>query len=311
MMNPENQITAEKVLSPETGEEQMDLNTGIYARTSTTGQEFGYSIDGQVQKCRSYCESMGWEVKFVFVDESESGRNTDREGLQRLMRVAEQGLIDIVVFWRLDRFCRSLVDLTRIQERLEENDVALQSATEYLDTVSAVGKFNFRNLASAAELESDLISQRVQLGMQGLAQENRWPNSDPPMGYNLDEDQRLVIDEREASLVRRIFRWYLRLRSMPEVAGMLNEEGYRTKAGEEWCTQSVQKVLSNKIYSGEYSVAGHQEYVEAFQIVSEAMFDAVAETRFRFKGMEMDRDRKAAKADRVLDAFEQFGGDEQ
>lgn len=284
-----------------------ELVAAIYARTSSPSQRFGYSIDEQVRRCWKQCERAGWEVKYVFSDEAESGRNTDRPKFQTMLEKAESGETDVVVFWKLDRFCRSLVDLVKIEERLNEWGVALQSVTEYIDTTSAVGRFNFRNLASAAELETDLTSQRVQMGMFGMAQDGKWPNDTPPLGYDKDADGTLSVCVAEKETVERICRLYLQEKSMPQVAFLLNESGIKTKQGKDWCRQSVRKVLSNELYIGIYQVAGFEKYIEEYQIISDELFEAVTETRYRFKNksQKMDPSRKKSKAQRICSQYQQ------
>jgi len=277
----------------------------IYARTSVSKAGFHYSLEEQVSRCWNQCQQQGWEVVFVFTDEAESGTDTDRSGFQKMLASAEKKCFDVVVFWKLDRFCRSLVDLVKTEEKLNEHGIALQSVTEYIDTASPVGRFNFRNLASAAELESDLTSQRVQIGMHGMAKENRWPNNQPPLGYDITEDQRLKINDKEAQLVRRIFRMYLKERSMPSVAHQLNQEQIATKEDNEWSRWAVKQVLSNEIYRGQYQLAGYEELVEEYRILTDELFEAVTQTRYRFKHEKgnMDKDRKASKADKILQEF--------
>lgn len=287
-----------------------EVHAAVYARTSSSSQRFGYSIDEQVHQCWQHVEDVGWTVTHVFTDEAESGRDTERPQFQKMLQMAEAGVIDVVTFWKLDRFCRSLVDLVNIEEQLNDWDVALQSVTEYIDTTSPVGRFNFRNLASAAELESDLTSQRAKMGMHGLARDHKWPNERPPLGYDKVDDGRLEVNEKEAALVRRIFRLYLKERSMPQVAHVLNEEGVRTKTGEEWCRQSIKQVLANELYVGEYRVAGFEDTVEEYRLMPDDLFKAVTGTRFRFqheKGR-MDKDRKASKATRIFNHYRDVRG---
>lgn len=277
----------------------------IYARTSQSKPEFHYSISEQVSRCWDRCQQQGWDVVFVFTDESQTGKNTDRSGFQEMLAKAEQGCFDVVVFWKLDRFCRSLTDLVKTEEKLNDWDVALQSVTEYIDTASPVGRFNFRNLASAAELESDLTSQRVRIGMRGMAKKNRWPNSQPPLGYDLVEDQTLEINEEEAQLVRQIFRMYLEYRSMPKIAHELNERGITTKQGGEWSRWSVKKLLANELYRGQYQLGEYEEFVADYRIVSDELYEAVTDTRYRFRHEKdsIDDDRKQSKAEKVLTEF--------
>ena len=277
----------------------------IYARTSVKKPDNHYSIDEQVRRCWKQCKKQNWDVVFVFTDEAESGRNTERPAFQEMLEKAGQGCFDVVVFWKLDRFCRSVVDLVKTEEKLNQCDVALQSVTEYIDTASPVGRFTFRNLASAAELESDLTSQRVQMGMHAMAREHRWPNDHPPIGYELDTDQTLIVIEQEAELVRKIFNDYIEARSMPQVAHNLNKGDITTKQGEDWSRWSVRKVLANDLYCGQYQLGDYEAYVDDYRIVSDELFEAVAETRYRFKHSKgtMDGDRKQAKVEKILGEF--------
>lgn len=291
---------------------EEDLRAAIYARTSSNSQRFGYSIDEQVRRCWSTCEEANWEVKFVFTDEAESGRNTERPQFQSMLTRAREGLIDVVVFWKLDRFCRSLVDLVRTEDELEMLGVGLHSVTEFLDTTNPVGRFNFRNLASAAELESDLTSQRVKMGMYGLARDRKWPNDQPPLGYEKKKDGTLRISETEAELVRSIFNLYRQEQSMPQVAYLLNKRGETTKRGVAWCRQSVGKVLRNQLYTGQYRIAEFEATVERYRILNDEVFEEVTKIRHRFKqrNIEMDQSRKQSKVDRIVDHYKSYHGEE-
>ena len=289
-----------------------DAKVAIYARTSSSTQRFGYSIDQQVTRCWEQCEAAGWNVRYVFTDEAESGRDTERPKFQTMLDRARQGHIDVVMFWKLDRFCRSLADLVRTEEQLNQWGVALQSVTEYIDTTTPVGRFNFRNLASAAELESDLTSSRAKMGMYGLAQSHKWPNDHPPLGYDKAADETLRVNEDEAALVRRIFRLYLKERSMPQVAFLLNEEGLQTKKATEWSRQAIRRILKNDLYVGTYQLAGYEEHVESYRIISDDLFTTVTDVRYRFKhsGDQMDDQRKSSKAERILSEYKRArGGD--
>jgi site-specific DNA recombinase len=283
----------------------------IYARTSESKPDFHYSIKEQVSRCWERCEQQGWEVRFVFTDDGESGKNTDRPEFQDMLDSVTAEMFDVVVFWKLDRFCRSLTDLVKTEEKLDEHGVALHSVTEFIDTSSPVGRFNFRNLASAAELESDLTSQRVQIGMHGMAKEHRWPNDQPPYGYELTEDRRLEIVDSEAAIVKNIYRRYLKDRSMNEVASWLNQE-YSSKKDGEWCRSSVRKILTNEIYQGQYQLGEYEDYVKEYQIVSDELYEKAKETRYRFKQSKtpMDSDLKEAKAKKVLSRFKRDRAEE-
>jgi len=210
------------------------LRAAVYARTSSTSRAHGYSLDEQVKRAVDRCQSLGWEVAFVYRDEAESGKDTDRPMFQTMLDAAKKRAFDVVVFWKLDRFSRSLMHAVQLEAELREYDVYLYSVTEQIDTTSATGRFNFRNLASAAEFERDMIKQRTRIGLNGLAEERKWPNDNPPLGYSLTDENRLEIEEEESNLVTDIFEMYIEERSMPDVASKLNQRGDRTSEGGEW-----------------------------------------------------------------------------
>ena len=287
---------------------EHDLRAAIYARTSSPSRAYGYSLDRQVEACIQRCKARGWSVEYIFRDENESGADQDRPMFQEMMTKGENEEIDVVVFWKLDRFSRSLIHAVELEERFRELDIALHSVTEQLDTTTATGRFNFRNLANAAEFEREMIVQRTQMSMHALATQHKWPNDTPPLGYGLDEDGRLQMDVKEAVLVRSIFSMYTEHKSMPTVAQRLNDEDCVTKEGNDWTARAVGDILRNEIYTGQYSVADVNEYVPEYQIISEDLFDTVRDIRYRFQRGEgarppMEEERKAANVEEVIEQY--------
>ncbi|MBS7646710.1 MAG: recombinase family protein [Candidatus Bathyarchaeia archaeon] len=281
------------------------LFAAIYARTSSANQKCNYSIEGQVAQCWDYCRRRNWIVRYVFIDECQSGGTVERPKFQLMLEKAEKGEIDVIVFWKLDRFCRSLVDLVNIERMLRSWGVGLCSVTEFIDTTTPVGRFNFRNIASVAELERELIGERARLGLHALARELKWPNPHPPLGYDKAEDGRLVVNAEEAELVRRIFKMYLEEESMAQVAYRLNAEGVKTKRGGEWTARTVRDILTNGLYVGNYRVAGINQHVAEYAIIDKDLFDRAQHVRLRFRRGEgkrppMPPDRKAAKVERFI-----------
>jgi site-specific DNA recombinase len=289
-----------------------DTRAGIYARTSSTSQRFGYSIDEQVRQCLQRCLRLGWDVPYVFRDEAESGKNTERPMFQTMMDKAEASRFDVLVFWKLDRFSRSLMHAVQLEAQLREEGVALHSVTEQIDTTTSTGRFNFRNIASAAEFERDMIKDRSQMGLKALALEHRWPNDHPPLGYLKADDGTLLIDEDEAELVERIFREYIEVRSMPQLAHDLNQEGVPTKRGNEWTPKSISDVLKNELYVGHYAVSDVEEYVERYQIVDNELFESAEEVRKRFRSASeseqprMPKNRKRNEVEQVVQQYKTY-----
>lgn len=273
-------------LSKQSASAEGISRAAVYARTSSQNQRFGYSLSEQVRQCLKKCRRVGWEVTHLCRDEAESGKDTNRPMFQTMMRRAKEERFDVVVFWKLDRFSRSLLHAVQLEAELREYGVALYSVTEHIDTTTSAGRFNFRNIASAAEFERDMIQERTQMGLQALAAERKWPNDSPPLGYQRQSDGTLEVVPREAELVQYIFEKYLDIRSMPEVACRLNEADYSTKKGNGWTTKAVGDVLRNELYRGRYSIATVNEYVEEYRIIPETLFEKVTEVRHRFQQSE-------------------------
>jgi len=271
------------------GSDDRSLRAAIYARTSSTTRKQGYSLDAQVNRSLDHCDTLGWEVTFVYRDEAISGADTDRPMFQQMVEMAKQGGFDVIVFWKLDRFSRSLMHAVQLEEELRAFDVYLYSVTEQIDTTSATGRFNFRNLASAAEFERDMIKQRTQLGMQTVAENHQWPNKNPPLGYNLTEDNQLATDNTERQLVERIFESYIEVKSMPAVASRLNEDGIETQTGDSWTPRAVGDILRNEIYRGWYELSDIAEHVSEYQIIDDETFQQVTDIRHRFQGDSAER----------------------
>jgi len=263
--------------------EDKVLRAAVYARTSSNSQKHGYSLDEQVKRAVNRCESLGWKIRFVYRDECESGKDTDRPMFQKMLGAAKKRAFDVIVFWRLDRFSRSLMHAVQLEQELREHDVYLYSVTEQIDTTSATGRFNFRNLASAAEFERDMIKQRTRMGINAMAEDLKWPNDNPPTGYTLSDENRLVIDQEESNLVEEIFEMYIEERSMPDVATRLNDRGDRTAEGGEWTPRAVGDILRNDIYRGIYELGEVRKHVPEYQIIEDETFERVTEIRMRFQ----------------------------
>lgn len=292
-------------------EKTDQLQAAVYARTSSKNQEYGYSLDAQMRQSVDRCESLGWEVRFVYRDGAESGKDTDRPMFQKMLSAAEQQVFDVIVFWKLDRFSRSLMHAVQLESELREHNVSLYSVTEQIDTTSATGRFNFRNIASAAEFERDMIRQRTKMGLNALAVERKWPNDSAPLGYELDPEGRLSIVEHEENLVIDIFELYIKEQSMPEVARILNKREQRTQSGGEWSPRAVGDILRNEIYKGQYDVADISEHVPEYQIIDDSTFEQVTSLRHRFQRDQaskksMSDPRKERAIDRVRQMYRRY-----
>lgn len=291
-----------------------DLTAAIYVRTSSVKQQHGFSLDEQIRQCWSRCEELNWTVSHVYRDEAVSGKDVDREMFQEMLSGAENGWFDVILVWKLDRFSRSLMHAVQLERQLRDWGVGLHSITEQIDTTTPTGRFNFRSISSASELERDLIRQRSQAGMRGLAAERKWPNNNPPLGYQVQKDKTLSPVPEEADLVREIFRRYIDLKSMPELAEELQTRSSIADRGRQWTRYAVSKILKNKLYIGQYQVADVDAYVEDYQLIENDLFERASDVRNRFQRENeaarpnMDRKRKKRYSESVTKQYAEFLG---
>lgn len=232
----------------------------IYARVSTNEQaEEGYSIDEQVRLLRDWCKSHGYEVYKEYVDRGISGKSIKgRPALRQLLADAKQKCFDIVVVWKMNRLARNILDLLKIVDLLEKSNISFRSYTENYETETSSGKFQFHVMAAFAEFERANIAENVKMGMLARAKEGSW-NGGQVLGYDTIEDTtkngkrkttRLVVNEKEAQTVRRIFQLYVEGNGYKSIANTINKEGHRTKKNNFFSINAVKTILTNPIYIG-------------------------------------------------------------
>jgi DNA invertase Pin-like site-specific DNA recombinase len=145
-------------------ETRKNLRAAIYSRISTQEQidrtEYD-SMQSHMDRCKHYILAQeDWNLIKVYEDPDESGYKWERPMLQEMLHDVKNQRVDVVVCYKLDRISRSVKDFHRILEILEENDVALVSVTQGLDTSTAAGKLLRNILIDFAQFERDMTSER-------------------------------------------------------------------------------------------------------------------------------------------------------
>jgi len=139
----------------------------IYARVSTTDQ----STDSQLLDLRRYVSDGDWNIFKEYVDEGISGTKDSRPALDDLMNDAKKRRFDVVLVWRFDRFARSTQHLMGALDDFQNLGIDFISYQENIDTSSSLGKAIFTIISAVAQLERDIISERVKAGLR-RAKEN-------------------------------------------------------------------------------------------------------------------------------------------
>jgi DNA invertase Pin-like site-specific DNA recombinase len=148
-------------------QECSDLTTvhaAIYARVSTLNGSQDPSM--QTRELEEYCQRRGWQIHDIYVDNGVSGKKDSRPQLNRMMQDAHERRFSVVVVWRFDRFARSVSHLLRALETFNALGVQFVSLSEQVDTSTPAGKMVFTVLGAVAELERNLIVERVRAGLR-------------------------------------------------------------------------------------------------------------------------------------------------
>jgi len=138
------------------------MRAAIYARVSTTDQTNAL----QIAELRRYAQARRWKVVEIYQDTA-TGATTARPGLTAVLEAARARAIDVILVWKLDRFGRSTVNLLNNLRELEAAGVRFIATTQGIDTDTAnpVSRFLISILSAAAELERELIGERVRAGI--------------------------------------------------------------------------------------------------------------------------------------------------
>src|SRR5579864_681588 len=150
----------------------MDTETrcGIYARVST--KDKGQDFENQLLQLRQFAERMGWRIVAEYCDRK-SAKNTERVEFQRMMADASRRSFDVLLFWSLDRICRSgALDTLQILQQITEYGVNYRSYTEqYLDSTGIFREAIIGILGCIAKQERVRLSERVTAGLARAAKE--------------------------------------------------------------------------------------------------------------------------------------------
>jgi DNA invertase Pin-like site-specific DNA recombinase len=138
------------------------LRVAIYVRVSTTDQ----SVEMQQADLRAFCAQRGFTVYREYCDQGISGTKERRPALDELMADARKRKFDAVLVWRFDRFARSTKHLITALEELRHLGIEFISYQENIDTSSPLGKAMFTIVAAIAELERNIIVERIKGGLR-------------------------------------------------------------------------------------------------------------------------------------------------
>lgn len=240
------EITRQKPAPPQ-------IRLAAYCRVSSDSSDQLHSFAAQIKYYSEYCKRHP-EYKFVdiYADEGITGTSMEkRDDFRRMMRDCKKGLIDRIIVKSMSRFARNTEEMLTALRALEQMEVSVYFEEQGLDTKSMNSEMFATFPGMIAQQESVSISQNMRWSYKKRMESGEFNCCAPAYGFDLINGK-LVINETEAAVIRRIFDLYLQGIGMQTIANILNNEGVRRQYGrEKWHHTTVNYVLNNERYKGD------------------------------------------------------------
>lgn len=206
------------------------------------------------------------------------------QDFKQLLNDVETNKIDVIVVYKVDRLSRSLGDFAQIVDLFDKHDVSFVSVTQQFNTTSSMGRLTLNILLSFAQFEREVTGERIRDKIALSKQKGMWMGGHVPLGYDV-ASRKLIPNEQETDLVRRIFNRFIRLGSTTLLCKELNELGFRTKPrrnrdgrmnnGYPFNKTTIYKILNNQLYLGKIRHVDKWYPGQHEAIVDQDMWDKV------------------------------------
>jgi len=152
----------------------------------------------------------------------------ERPALERPLADIGEGLVDVVVVYKVDRLTRALADFAKMVEMFDARGVSFVAVTQQFNTTTSMGRLTLNVLLSFAQFEREVTGERIRDKIAASKRKGMWMGGVPPLGYEVRE-RRLVVNPTEANTVRYIYERYLELGCVRQLSRELDERGIVSK----------------------------------------------------------------------------------
>ena len=189
----------------------------IYIRVSTAEQAIhGKALQAQLEYLQSYADDHGMVVVGVYADEGQTARKElkKRKAIHRLLAAVQRREIDVILFWRMDRWFRSVSDFYKVQDVLDANCCTWISTSEpNINMETRDGRLNLNLVLTIGQNEVDTTSERIRFTVDSMIKNSRivWGDHNLPLGYRIGEANGrkcVVKDETQAPMVEEFYRYF-------------------------------------------------------------------------------------------------------
>lgn len=232
----------------------LPLRVTYYARVSTDKDEQLHSLSAQVQYYSDFIQKCSnWTYVEGYVDEGISGTSVNkRENFLRMIDDAKKGMFDFIVTKEISRFSRNTLDSIQFTQELLRCGVGVLFQSDNINTLMPDSELRLTIMSSIAQDEVRKISERVKFGFKRAIEKGTVLGNNRIWGYR-KENGRLIVDEKEAEVVRLIFELYANQRmGIRTISNYLADHGYENSRGNAFSFSTIRGILSNPKYKGYY-----------------------------------------------------------
>ena len=243
----------------------IPLRVTFYARVSTDKDEQLNSLDNQIHYYEELIrKNEAWTFVPGYIDEGLSGISTKkRENFHRMVEDGKNGDFDLIITKEITRFARNTLDSIQYTRELLSNGVAIFFQSDNINTLDEDSELRLTIMSGIAQDELRKLSSRVKFGHQQAIKSGVVIGNSRIFGYK-KENKRLVIDEKEAPMVRELFELYATDQySMKQIEGIFWNNGYRNLNGNRIAHSTMANMIANPKYKG-YYVGNKVKVVDMF-----------------------------------------------
>lgn len=243
----------------------IPLRVTFYARVSTDKDEQLNSLDNQIHYYEELIrKNEAWTFVPGYIDEGLSGISTKkRENFHRMVEDGKNGDFDLIITKEITRFARNTLDSIQYTRELLSNGVAIFFQNDNINTLDEDSELRLTIMSGIAQDELRKLSSRVKFGHQQAIKSGVVIGNSRIFGYK-KENKRLVIDEKEAPMVRELFELYATDQySMKQIEGIFWNKGYRNLNGNRIAHSTMANMIANPKYKG-YYVGNKVKVVDMF-----------------------------------------------
>lgn len=228
----------------------------IYARYSAGPNQTDQSIEGQVADCQAYAERNGIQIVEIYADRHISGKSiVGRNEFQRMLHDAEQHRFECVIVWKIDRFGRDRQDIALSKMKLKKAGVRLLYAEESVPE-GPEGIILESVLEGLAEYYSADLRQKIVRGMRETAKKGQYCGAPLPIGYTVDDEKHIIVDEEKAAVVREAFWMHNAGAQTKELVELFRKHGVTGQRGKPITQAVIYRMLRNEKYLGRFEIQG-------------------------------------------------------